>query len=111
MERGQQPTIEELLNKIIFLRKALKFYANEKNYNQTINVNTVLSSLIEIDNGHQASFALEQTEKIEKYNQSLIEDYRKVVEEIKEQEKGEQEALDMVIKVNKLMLDLGNKKK
>jgi hypothetical protein len=105
MERGQQPTIEELLNKIIFLRKALEFYASKKSFA----CNNGGPSLIDTDRGYQASFALEQTEEIDKYNKNLIEEYRKAVEEVKEQEKGEQEALDMVIKVNKLMLDLGNK--
>ena len=80
MER--QPRIEELLNKISFLRKALEFYANGKNYLWHGERRTI-DTKIALDDGHQARFALEQTESIEEYNQSLIEEYRKAVDEEK----------------------------
>ena len=67
MER--QPRIEELLNKITFLRKALEFYSENKSYACTQGG----PSAVDNDRGHQARFALEQTKEIEEYNQSLIE--------------------------------------
>ena len=98
-----QPRIEELLNKITFLRKALEFYSENKSYACTQGG----PSAVDNDRGHQARFALEQTKEIEEYNQSLIEEYKKAISE--EKERGEQKAFDMVVKVNKLMLDLGKK--
>jgi hypothetical protein len=106
MER--QPRVEELLNKITLLRKALEFYANEKNYVQNVPINNELSSKTEIDNGHQARFALEQTETIEEFNQSLIEEYRKAVGEEKKRfedqginEESVEKMEEIINKINK----------
>lgn len=104
----ERPTIEELLNKISLLKKALEFYSNEKNYNQNVNVNANLTSKIEIDEGHQARFALDQIKNIEEYNQSLIEEYKMELKETKEI--TERETFDSIVKLNKLIFGLGNKK-
>lgn len=99
MEGRQQPTVEELLNKIIFLRKALEFYANEKNYDENKTVNTELVSMIEIDKGSQARFALEQTKLIENYNQSLIDGFNNVINDI-EGNTPEERMNDLQEKIN-----------
>jgi hypothetical protein len=63
MERKEQePTIEELISKIQFLKQALEFYAAEYNYR---------TGSIERDQGHQARFALSQIVNIDKYNDSI----------------------------------------
>lgn len=71
----EQPTLTELLNKITFLKQALQFYANEKNYIQNVAAGYELCSRTELDNGAQARFALEQIEELEKYNRKMIKDY------------------------------------
>jgi hypothetical protein len=76
MER-EEPTIEELINKIEFLKQALLFYSNEENYN---------NNLITQDHGHQAKFALSQIVKIDKYNQKMIEDSYLGIENLKQEE-------------------------
>jgi hypothetical protein len=110
MEGRQQPSLEELLNVIKLQRKALEFYAQQKNYNQNVNINSTLNSKVELDEGHQARFAIEQSNTIEEFNQSLIEVYKKEISE--EKERFEAQGIDekLVVKLNKLMLDLGNKK-
>ena len=75
----RQPRIEELLNKIIFLRKALEYYGANNTYACKSGI-----APIDKDRGHQARFALEQTESIDEYNKGLIEEYKKAVEEEKE---------------------------
>ena len=103
---GRQPTIEELLNKISLLRKALEFYANEKNYEVSTPMNRELVSKVEMDNGHQARFALEQTETIEEFNQNLINQYRNAVDEEKKrfEEQGiNEESVEKMEKIIEMM--------
>lgn len=76
MER-QEPTIEELLNKIALLKEALKFYGNEQNYS---------NGSITLDNGHQAKFALQQITAVDKYNQDMIDEAMKSIEQIDQQD-------------------------
>ncbi len=96
-----QPRIEELLNKIIFLRKALEYYAENSTYANTRGV-----APIDADRGYQARFALEQTETIEEFNQSLIEEYKKAVDEEKarfEEQGIDEESVERMEDVIKLM--------
>ena len=77
---GRQPSIEELLNTIQFFKKALEFYANETNYSEPVmvvyeGVGSEWSTKIKVDGGHQARFALEQSQDIEDYNKQLMVDY------------------------------------
>jgi len=108
----KQTTITELLNKIIFLSKALKFYGNKKNYDVNIPYNGELASQIELDEGNQARFALEQIQDIEKYQANLMENYYKNIEKIKSQmdepviDPKTQEKLD---KISKTINKYGNK--
>jgi uncharacterized damage-inducible protein DinB len=110
-----QPTISELLNVIELQKKALEFYAESKNYEQNIHINNELSSIIEIDNGHQARFTLEQSKKIKEYNQTLIEEYNKSINEIKQQMDEPILSLtdfvdqDQLNKLNNIMKKYGNK--
>lgn len=104
MEGRQQPTLEELLNTIALQRKALEFYSNSKNYTDK-NSRTINSfSTMEKDMGHQARFALEQSKNIENYNKTLIEDLNKIIDEKNEQD---EEALNIISKINKLILNVG----
>lgn len=54
--------VEEYENTIAFLKQALEFYANQSNYREFND--TMLFPPIEIDNGFQARFALEQIQKL-----------------------------------------------
>ena len=70
---------EENQNALELLKQALKFYADSNNYKQTQSVanNYELFSMIEMDGGSQARFALEQLEKIRKINESAEEEFVK----------------------------------
>ena len=73
--------LEDYKNQIELLKQALLFYANPDNYNQNQPINEELTSLIELDEGSQARFALEQLKKVEKMNQKMEEDYKRVMDE------------------------------
>jgi len=66
-------TVENLNNRIELLKKALEFYANKDNYNQNIPANNELSSKIELDEGYQARFTLEQVGQLDTYMEELNE--------------------------------------
>lgn len=73
--------IEEYQNAIELLKQALNFYADKRNYEINIPQNNALFSLIEMDSGSQARFALEQAVKIQNVNQKMLDDYDKVISE------------------------------
>ena len=58
--------IEEAENIIALLKNVLEFYANKENYNNSVNINNVLNSLIELDQGLQARFGLDKIREFEK---------------------------------------------
>ena len=64
-------------NALELLKQALMFYANSDNYKQTQSVHYELFSMIDVDNGSQARFALEQLEKIKKLNEGAEEEFVK----------------------------------
>lgn len=66
-------------NTIALLKQALMFYANENNYKKTSN-NDQLFSLIEMDSGAQAKYALDLIETLEETNKSDQEIYEKYIE-------------------------------
>jgi multidrug efflux pump subunit AcrB len=74
-------SIEENQNALELLKQALMFYANSDNYKQTqpVSNNYELFSMIEMDNGSQARFALEQLEKIQTITQNAEEEFVKEV--------------------------------
>lgn len=64
---------QDILNQITLMKEALKFYANEVNYEPD-------SDMIDKDRGSQARYALEQLEKIREINEEMGEDYVKLLE-------------------------------
>ena len=62
----EQLSIEELLNIIELQRKALEFYANDKNYYN-------VPSPVGRDMGHQARFALEQSDVAKNFHKKMVE--------------------------------------
>ena len=106
MEGRQQPTLEELLNKITFLSKALEFYSSKKSYA----CHQGGPSPIDIDRGHQARFALEQIEEIKKFNQNLMNEFKENIESMKNDEEDvDFEELERVTKVLHKLKEYGDK--
>lgn len=73
--------LEEYKNQVELLKQALLFYADEENYKGYYNGKEVESSLVGVDNGSQAKFALEQLKKVEAANQEINDDYIKYLSE------------------------------
>jgi outer membrane protein TolC len=71
---------EQYENLIALLKKALEFYGNQANYIEKP-YNDGLISIIELDEGSQARFALKKVEETLNLNQKLQEDYNKVIGE------------------------------
>ena len=69
--------IEEDQNQIELLRQALLFYADKKNYENEVRYEE--SSLIYVDNGNQARFALKRVQEIQDEIQKLQNDYNNVI--------------------------------
>jgi len=69
--------IKEDKNVIELLKEALKFYADENNYVDNHSVHYELFSLIEMDKGSQARFALKITKELSERNQKIEEDFVK----------------------------------
>ena len=83
--------LEEYKNQIELLKQALLFYGNKKNYENEVRYEE--SSLIYVDNGTQARFALEQLQKVEDVNDEINDDYLKYVSE----ESGKQKTPEGII--------------
>jgi hypothetical protein len=66
---------EEYQNVIELLKLTLKFYADNNNYVYPDNSPATRRSLIEIDGGSQARFALEQVNQLDELNKKMQEDY------------------------------------
>jgi len=90
----KEPTIEELVSRIQFLKQALEFYAAEYNYR---------TGSIERDQGHQARFALSQIVDIDKYNQEMLDASLEAIKDYKD-EKINAESLgdDFQSKINEI---------
>lgn len=71
----------EQQNVIELLKQALYFYADEKNYKKNQSVNHELFSMIEMDSGMQAKFALKKLEEIDDVSKSLEENLIKEITE------------------------------
>lgn len=74
-------------NLIVLLKQALEFYANEKNY-YFDETNYGDKSMVVIDNGTQARFALEKIEEMNQFyegiNTEYLDDLKKKVDDIKD---------------------------
>ena len=88
--------IEEDENHIELLRQALLFYANKENYHQNQYLNDDISSLIELDNGSQARFALSNIEKLREYNSKIEADYMKDMNEAIENSESPENVLKII---------------
>jgi len=94
-------SIEERDNLIRLLQEALKFYANQENYNGSKNASVCCSgisvSLVEIDEGTQARFALNKAKELAETNQKLQDDYDKLLLEADELEAtGETNPMELI---------------
>ncbi len=72
-------SIEEYRNAIEMLKQALSFYANPDNYRQTQPVanNYELFSMIEMDKGAQANFALNKLRDLENLSKNMEDEFVK----------------------------------
>jgi KTSC domain len=68
---------DQYINLIAFLQKTLEFYSNENNYNK----NKDSKSLIEVDKGTQANFAIKQAEDLIKSTADAEIEYDKIIED------------------------------
>lgn len=78
-EEKREPTITELLNIIKLLESTLKFYADENNYDEKL-----LPSLVSSDRGHMARYALKELKVISEYETSLLDEIKKISNQIEE---------------------------
>lgn len=69
-----QPTIEELMNKITLMKQALMFYANKENY--------LPDGLIEQDRGEQAIFAINQIKDVDKYIEEMNQQAKQILDDV-----------------------------
>jgi len=83
-------------NLIELLRQALLFYANERNYEQNQNAGDELTSLIEVDNGSQARFALTKIREFTETTEKLEADYMKNMQEAIEGEDSPENVLKII---------------
>lgn len=70
---------EQYQNLILVMKEALTFYALKDNYiaNQFTSINA--SSLIELDNGHQARQVIEQVNNVMKMTEEFENDYENII--------------------------------
>lgn len=79
-------SIEERDNLIELLKQALKFYANIENYKGNRSASMCCSgtsaSLVEMDEGAQARYAIETANQLAEINQKMEDDYDKTINEL-----------------------------
>jgi len=92
---------EQYENLIALLKEALKFYADEKNYRKFMD--NELFPPIEIDNGHQARFALKQINELNEINKEIESDYNKIINNVRKEDSTEN-----VIKIIDKLKNIGN---
>ena len=69
------PDKEQYINLITLLKETLLFYSKGDNYKENVGINTVLLSMIEIDNGAQARAILAQVDDFLKQHEEMEQDY------------------------------------
>ena len=97
---------QEYMNLISLLEQALKFYANDENYVQKVAVNNELCSYIELDNGQQAKYALDQIKNFDvRYDvdDELFDEFKKNVDTL-----GEMDTKKIIETIKKLKNDAKN---
>ena len=79
-------SIEERDNLIELLKQALKFYANSENYkgNRSVSIcgSGMSVSLVEMDEGAQARYAIETANQLTEINRKMEDDYDKTINEL-----------------------------
>jgi hypothetical protein len=76
-------TLQELENLVVLMQEALKFYANANNYkgNKNICCSGISVSLVEMDEGSQARFAIDSAKNLIEQNQKMQNEYDKLIAE------------------------------
>ena len=83
-------------NLIELLRQALLFYANKENYDDKKDEGYEQPSLIEIDEGSQARFALAKIREFSETNEKLEADYMKNMNEAIEKGESPENVLKII---------------
>lgn len=79
-EYSMEINIEQYQNLVELLKQALLFYGNKDNYIVNQPINTELTSMVELDDGFQARFALSKIiENNDEFNISMINDIKNKV--------------------------------
>lgn len=73
-------SIEERDNLIQLMQEALKFYANKSNYVPNSGISSL--SMIMLDSGSQAQFAIDKAKELQETNQKIQDEYDKHVMEL-----------------------------
>jgi hypothetical protein len=90
-------SIEERDNLIALMQEALKFYANKDNYMGVKNTCGPAYSMIDMDGGSQAQFALNKAKELADTNQKIQDDYDKHLMEVDSFEpEGETNPIDLI---------------
>lgn len=102
-------SIEERDNLISMLKEALKFYADNNNYFTSQEVSKQPApSMIQLDGGSQAKFALEKVEALDRMNQKMQEDYDKLTNGLLDAVDNSADTVEMYDKIN-IIRTLGDK--
>lgn len=78
-EAKREPTTTELINIVKLLESTLKFYADENNYHEEL-----LGSVVNRDRGYMARYALGEIKAISQYETSLLDEIKKISDQIEE---------------------------
>lgn len=82
-------------NIIVLLKKALEFYADEDNYVQKA-VGSELVTRIEMDNGYQARFAIDNINKLKEFDEKIFIEYTNELQGSLKTEISGEELLNML---------------
>ena len=97
---------QEYINLISLLEQSLKFYAAKDNYDKKHTMNNELCSMIEIDGGEQAKFALTKIEEFDiRYDgeSDMIEKYKISMDSL-----SQEDALKIINEMKKLTNEIKN---
>lgn len=93
-------SIEERDNLIELLKQALKFYANSENYKGNKNASVCAGgwsvSLIEMDEGSQARFAIESANQLAEANWKMEKDYNNSINELLDTDVDDMDIVNLI---------------
>jgi hypothetical protein len=91
-------SIEKYDNLIELFKQALKFYGEKDNYvpktKNTLGDRYI--SMVELDEGSQARFAIEQANQLAELNQKIEEDYNKSINELLDTDIDDMDIRDII---------------